>query len=356
MSRDRRLLPDDPFFKIDLRAVNRLRSLEIQVSPNSIEDITLQLSHPAPLLESLTMEFNLNQPPLCPEIPTALFDGDLSSLRELELRCVRTRLPWRNMVNLTSFALEFVPPGFISVTELLDFFECAPHLREIGLSSVPLVYGERNERVVSLTSLENFTVHGSEQTSPLIGHLSIPVGASLETRIEQHSRIEDHLPRSLDNLKNFLNFSQVLLHVEVWSWEIRLTGPNGHAHITSNNSLAFMSVLVPEFLTWFKTSTIDRLEVTNTTHLARNIIFQLLLPMRALRTLTIAGRETLASFISALDPDMNPQNTPVCPRLKELVIRTNGERGLNVDSVMRMRVARARRGAKLESVRIVGGG
>ena len=51
-----------------------------------------------------------------------LFDGNLSSLRELRLKCVRTNLPWRNMAGLTSFTLSYTLRGNFPIEHLLDFF------------------------------------------------------------------------------------------------------------------------------------------------------------------------------------------------------------------------------------------
>lgn len=69
--------------------------------------------------------------------------------------------------------------------------------------------------------------------------------------------------------------------------------------------------------------------------------------MKFLRALAISGSGTFLPFIGALNPFMNAENTLVCPKLKELVLQTDGEKELNVRSVMRMREARASRGAKL---------
>ena len=138
LDRGERLRADDPFFEIDPRAISHLKYLDIQGSTENLQDITRQLSHPAPLLEKLTIEIdNIGHGPRRgPVALTALFNGDLSSLRELTLHCIHTSLPWRNMVNLTSFLLAYPPPGEISTVQLLDFFDSAPHLREVELNGV----------------------------------------------------------------------------------------------------------------------------------------------------------------------------------------------------------------------------
>ena len=355
--RDEGLLPGDPLFEIDPRNVNRLKSLEFQGSPESLGDIAPQLSYPAPLLENLAIEIDCSfQPERYPTIAATLFGGDLSSLRELCLHCVRTELPWRNMVNLTSFTLAFAPPEGISTTQLLDFFECASYLREVKLHSIPLARSERDQRVVSLTRLKRLAVSGRQPTSPLIGHLSIPVGATLESEIEMHPRIEDHLPKSLGNLKNLSNFTKLCLVLKERRWEIQFIGPKGQVRVASDGPQVDMSGLVVEFLSSFDTSAVERLEVINSNPLTYDLAYRLLLPMKTLDALAISGSETLPPIISALNPDLNPQNALICSNLEEFVLRTNGGRGLDVKSVMEMRVVRASRGAKLESVRILGGG
>ena len=95
LDRGERLLADDPFFEIDPRAISHLKYLDIQGSTENLQDITRQLSHPAPLLEKLTIEIdNIGHGPRRgPVALTALFNGDLSSLRELTLHCIHTSLP-----------------------------------------------------------------------------------------------------------------------------------------------------------------------------------------------------------------------------------------------------------------------
>jgi hypothetical protein len=97
-----RLPPYHPFFEIIPRAIGRLGSLSIGVMPGDLQAITAHLSRPAPLLEKLSIcgdsDYGSHRNPV---LMPALFNGDLSSLRKLRLECVRTELPWRNMVNLT---------------------------------------------------------------------------------------------------------------------------------------------------------------------------------------------------------------------------------------------------------------
>jgi len=84
----------------------RLKSVFVRGPPEDMKVVSSRLSHPAPLLEHLSIcSKPTNEPDHHPALRSTLFSGDLSSLRTLCLESVYTELPWRNMVNLTSFAL-----------------------------------------------------------------------------------------------------------------------------------------------------------------------------------------------------------------------------------------------------------
>jgi hypothetical protein len=127
-----------PFFGIIPYAIGRLRFLKIKGMLGFLKDIADHLSCPAPLLEELTIlracDLGTHHNPV---LTPTLFDGDLSSLRTLSLSCVRTELPWRNMVNLRSFSLRYQLSDAVTVRQLLDFFEGTPHLREVYSTPPP---------------------------------------------------------------------------------------------------------------------------------------------------------------------------------------------------------------------------
>jgi len=101
IDRKDKLLPHNPLFQIIPLTSGRLKSLHIDGSPKNIPGITAHLTHPAPFLEDLSIDGGCElRPRDNPVLTTSLFNGDLSSVRELCLRSVRTELPWRNMVNL----------------------------------------------------------------------------------------------------------------------------------------------------------------------------------------------------------------------------------------------------------------
>jgi hypothetical protein len=114
------LSPYNPFLQIVPHAIGRLKYLTVNGAPRNLSAITAHLSRPAPLLEYLVIDGNYESgPQRNPVLTTTLFNGDLSSLRGLCLHSVRTELPWRNMVNLTSF--ELYDTGML-IRQLLDFF------------------------------------------------------------------------------------------------------------------------------------------------------------------------------------------------------------------------------------------
>ena len=125
----------DPFFRIILRAIQRLRSLTFNGAQRYQDEIATDLSRPMPLLERLSMvgrykgESNSWWPH--PVLTSAHFDRALPSLRMLCLKYVTTELSWRRMVNLTSLKLVQTFP--VSIKRLLDFFESAPRLCEVEL-------------------------------------------------------------------------------------------------------------------------------------------------------------------------------------------------------------------------------
>jgi len=179
--------------------------------PENIQDVTAQLSHPAPLLESLRIEVDgIHYPEDGPVIATALFNGDLSSLHDLYLRDVPTELPWRNMVNPTSFALAHASRVESSVGQLLDFFESAPRLRKIQLHPATPTSGIHGRRSVSLACLKRMDIVGGGSPALLLDHLLIPVDAKLATQGDH--RQSTYLLRSLEIIRNLTGF-RVHLHV-----------------------------------------------------------------------------------------------------------------------------------------------
>ena len=349
-----RLSPHDPFFQITPHAIGRFKSLSIEGTPRNIRDITTHLSRPAPLLETMLIHGGRRRVSRrSPALTSALFNGDLSSLRELHLRSVRTELPWRDMTNLTSFALARTSP--VSISQLLDFFESTPHLREVELRSATTTSDAQNGRLVPLTCLKRMEIAIGGPSSVLLDHLRIPVGTRLTTRVGfLRSLIEDHLPRSLDDLRNLPDFKKIHLYDGAYYPRMRLSGPNGQIRMISVISPRRETCLMLGSLAQFNTSKTERLDIVCGNPPSAGHPYQALLPMKNLRTLTISWCESPYTFIHALDPRLSSSRTVVCPKLEELVLVlcVDGE-VFGIQYVVGMVVARALRGAKLNSLRIV---
>ena len=349
--------PDDPFFQIIPRATGRLRSLSIMGPSQDMEAVTSHLSHPAPLLENLLIRYDGMMSFRSPVLASTLFNGDLSSLRMLSLESIYTELPWRNMVNLTSFALFHTPPRTVSVGQLLDFFESAPHLEEVTLYSATPTAGAPNGRVVSLACLKSMHIDDQNPSSVLLDHLLIPAGAKLDIWGNLvGSLIGKHLPRSLDNLKNLSDFTTIQLQSDGYHTRINFSGPNGQVNVTlrafSDNPTDFTLGSLAEF----DTSRTEKLEICRGYLLTGDPLYQALLPMKDLRTLTFSECRNPDIFIRALQPSTSSSEVVVCPKLEELVLVVfTGETMFRITRATEMAAARASRGKKLRTVRIAGG-
>ena len=354
LKRDGALSPRDPFLQIIPQANGQLKSLSIEGSSENLRDITTHLSHPTPLLERLYLDGGFeSEPEQYPTLTTTIFAGHLSSLRQLRLQHIRTGLPWRNMINLTSFVLGHIPPDGTSTSQLLDFFEGAPHLRTIKLNSATPISSGQNGRLVALDYLERMDFNGGGPSSLLLDHLLIPVGARLGIHVDCFGpTLDDHLPRSLDNLRNLSNFTDVYLG-EIYP-RARFRGPNGQLYMTTSNKNP--ACMVVEFLARFDASKAERLEIADNIHLSSGPPYQALLAMENLHTLVLSQWSDTQGIVHALEPDPSLPNVVVCPKLEELVfIPYNDWGGFNIGSVTEMARVRASSGAKLKVIRLVGG-
>jgi hypothetical protein len=356
LDRDNGLSPHDPFLQIAPHVLDRLKCLSINTTPDHLQGVANHFSPSVPPLEELIISGNPDCSELNPVLPTTLFNGDLSSLCTLYLESVRTDLPWRNMVNLKSFSLRYTLPGHVPIRGLLDFFENAPHLHKVSLFFATPTSRAQNGRLVSLACLKEISVIGDEPPSLLLDHLIIPVGAKLTTRAFSHGPItESLLPRSLDNLKNLPNFTDILLYVDEFHRCVQFSGPNGQVCMVPRTSRVNLTCLMLESLARFDTSKTERVEVYCGNSPSSDSLYQALLPMKDLHTLTFSRCASLDIFIHALDPGTSSSGVVVCPRLEEVVLelRCDGET-LNIKNVAEMAAARASKGAKLKSVRIFG--
>jgi hypothetical protein len=354
---DDRLPSYHPFFKIIPRAIGRLGSLSIGVTSGDLQVITAHLSHPAPLLEKLSLcgdsDYDSQHYPV---LTPALFNGDLSSLRKLRLECVRTELHWRNMVNLTSFQLVCTLPGEVTLRQLLDFFESTPRLRKVSLYSVTLAPGAQDGRLVPLVCLEAMEFVVGDPASLFLDHLLIPAGARLTTEVYLPSLlIKDHPPRFLDNLRNLPNFTTVdLCGPSDWSPYVQFSGPNGQVKMIMRTAQVDRIHSVLESLNRFDTSRTKQLTIDRGNSPSSDLSCRVLLPMKHLRTLILRQFANPHIFIYALHPNVSPSGVVVCPELEDLVIMLDGII-VDMKCVIGVVVARASRGVKLKSITIAGG-
>ena len=345
----------DPFLQVVPHSIGRLRSLSVKGRLENLRDITTQLSRHAPLLERLDIgiisEFWMWGNPA---LPATLFDGDLSPLRMLRLQSVRTELPWRNMTNLTSFTLCNMSPSDPSIKDLLDFFKGAPRLRNIELNcATPARPGGQNRRLVSLACLKRMDILWGEPSSLFLDHLLIPVGAKFTKWLGSFADITEDLPGSVDNLRSISDFTEVRLRIGEHDTRMKLSGPNGQFCIASRIDTPYSAL---ESLVHFDTSMAFRLEVISSDRPFRFPPYQKLRFLKNLRTLTLSRCINPYIFTDALHPGLSSPEVVACPKLEELVFVLRTDRiTFDAKEVAEMAAARASRGAKLKTVRIVGG-
>jgi hypothetical protein len=351
---DHRLAPHRCFSEIIPHAIGRLRSLTIDGTLECLQEITAHLSRSAPLLEKLHIRGGRNYEPHWDAVVTpTLFNGDLSSLRELCLESVHTKLPWRNMTNLTSFNLFCVSSPGVSVKKLLDFFAGAPHLRKINLHFTIQTSIAQNGRLVSLAYLKKMKITGGggRSASSLLNHLLVPAGARLTIGVDL-SQIKDHPPKFLENLRNLPDFTTIQLSGGVSS-HIQFSGPNGQVKMIPSTYQVDKTGSVLESLGQFDTSRVEELTIDRGNSQSSDLPCRALLPMKHLHTLTLRHCASSHIFVHALHPNMSSSGVVVCPKLEGLVIVLDGM-PIDMTSVIGVVAARASRGAKLKFIRIIG--
>jgi len=342
--------------------VDRLKALELYFYGRDVSRLIKNLSSTAPLLEKLALhvyDTNISKSDST-LIESTLFDGNLSSLRELCLSRIRTSLPWQNMSNLTSFELSWAHSE-VSTTQLLDFFERAPLLRQIKLLyAVPHSSNTPAGRVMSLHHLKSLRIYDQVAHSILLNHLRIPTGASVMLEFEPNANslsLPDYLPRSSDNLCNVSHITFINLDFDLGP-AMRLHGPSGDLRLVGRSDwfVPILDSLALRDLHKFPISTTESLTISryaipaesNTEEAA---VYQTLLTMNNLRTITLINCINLP-FILALNPNHNASNAIPCPKLQELVLYIQRRDGLFVGGLLEMARARASMGVRLSTIAI----
>ena len=345
--------------------VSRLKSLIICGRRETLQTLTPHFSCPLPLLRELII--NLACTPV-PVLDTVLFNGDLSSLCSLSLSGVTTHLPWKNLSRLTTFNLSRVSEDKISITQLLDFFEDAHHLRDITLNeSVPTSSNAPPGRMVSLPCLKKLVIHADLFHSIILNHLSIPAGASMTLDFEftgDESPVTDFLPKSLNNLKNIYPISSINLSLDGVEKCVRLEGQNGGLYmfgewVDQDGLSAFvLDNQILRSLSCFDLSGTQRLAVARyisptVARIDKSAPYYILSRMKDLRTLTLTQCNNLP-FILALNPVQNPSKCVIRPEVEALVLYVKKLELFRIEELESMAKERVSAGKKLPSVTIIG--
>ena len=321
-------------------------------TPEGLHHITVHLPPDAPLLERLDV-IGAPRPrvPHDPPLTTALFTGDLSSLRVFRLKDVRTELLWRNMVNLTSVVLRNTSQDSPSMRQLLDFFEGAPRLRKIKLDSATPTTGGQRGRLVSLACLKRMDILWGSPPSLLLNHLVIPVGAKLSILGDlSRGTIGNHLPESLDNIRNVSDITKICFHAGHHA-RIKLSGPSGQLKMASRADAAHFGL---ESLAQLDTSEVERLEVSSNEHPLKHLSYRGLLPLGNLRVLTFSRCRKPYASTAALGPNAASSGFVACPKLEEMVLIPRAGTEIDIKSVTKIAAARASGGARLKTIKIGG--
>ena len=343
----------------------RLQSFTFIGTPELLRDISRHLTPPTPLLKELTIDATDGP---APTIGKRFFREDLSSLRVLNLTRVITHLPWNHLPNLTIFRLSYVPDSGITVVQLLNFFESAPHLRNVTLNhSIPAKSNAHSGRVVYLSHLKNLIIAGEAMHSTLLNHLSIPEGALLVIDFDfngDESPFPHYLPKTTKNLKNLFRITTVNLHFNEMMKFVRLDGPSGGLYISGHRKDWAKADSSPDLdprillsLSYFSLHMTRRLAIMKyeppTLTEVNEYSYKFLLRTAELRSLTLTQCNNLP-FILALDPAYNSSGLVLCPELEELTLYIEDRNVFHVPELVSMVQERALRGAELRSITIVG--
>jgi hypothetical protein len=151
--------------------------------------------------------------------------------------------------------------------------------------------------------------------------------------------------------RSISNFSDIHLRINECYAQMQFSGPNGQVMMVPRSTRLDKTGVAFESLDQFDTSKVERLKIDFA--LPSEPLYRVLLPMEHLRVLTLYRCANPHIFIQALHPTTCSSENVVCPELEELIIVLNGGT-LDMKSVIGVAAARASRGAKLKSVRIIG--
>ena len=351
-------------FALAIPHAHRLKSLTVSEA-NALRVVLKRFRCHAPSLDKLDIGISSKKEPT---LDGALFNGDLSFLRELRLSGVITTLPWKNLVNLRVVDLNCHYRG-CGVTRLLDFFESAPLLHTVTIEHSKMGSSDAPPgRMVHLRHLQLFCIINADIShSILLHHLHIPIGTTLISSFtsdyDEFPPLDlDYLPERFPNLANLPHITAINLDFGP-GLKVQLSGPSGTLRVlVSCNPWYFPAPYdnVRQALRSFNRSmlsTIQRLVVSHYMYPSPARVeacptFQTLSSMNNLRTLVLFDGDDL-HFTLLLDPEQNSKNRVLCPDMEELVVYIAIKGEFHVEELVRMAKNRASRGGKLSSIKIV---
>jgi len=151
---------------------------------------------------------------------------------------------------------------------------------------------------------------------------------------------------------NLPGFTAVYLALEYGKADIKFSGPGGKVWMTTRvdgNCLAL------KLLSYFDTSNTERLEIRRGRSQTSDLLHRALLPMQDLRTLVLTQCKDPHVLIHALHPSMSSSGAVICPELEELIIELDFSEVIDIGKVAEIMAAKASRGVKLGTIRIVRG-
>ena len=351
----------DDAYHLIIPHLSRVKSLTVDA--RALPDVLGHFRCDAPLLETLHIKITFEHDPV---LDDALFNGKLSSLRELSLEGVITHLPWKNLTNLQVFELGSAQRH--GTTQILDFLESAPLLRTVLLNyPTPGSSDAPPERIVPLHHLNTFAINNGERCPTPLRHIHMPAGAALVTEFDfggEESPLLDYLPERSSNLRHPSHVTTINLLISPTQKFMLLSGPGGSLRVLAtwldwwhgpsyNLDCGILRSLSPPILSTTERITISYYEYSPPDQVEECPIFQILFFANGLRTLILNECNNLP-FILALDPEQNPSNLVLCSDMEELIIYITSLDQFHIERFINMTKNRASRGVKLPLITFVG--
>ena len=350
----------DSLFSPIIPHLHRLKSLTIDADTPGV---LRYLRCHTPLLEKLDIRIADKHGVV---LNAALFNGDLSMLRELRLSRVTPHPSWKGLANLRVLHLEF-PFQRQGTIQTLHLLESAPLLHTVVLwDRIRNSTDASPGRIVHLPHLKSLHISASSSSSFLLRHLHIPTGAELTS--EFHCKLDkslllDYLPETSQNFDNLSHITGINLLFSSEQKSALLYGPSGSLRVVAwckdlLSSLSptidptILQSLSPSILSTTQKLVISGYGNPRPCKAGGCPIFGKLSSMENLRTLTLIGCDN-QPFILALDPGLNAYNRVPCLNMKNLVLCVGVLGIFDIASVFSMAKHRVLKGAKLSSITFV---